>query len=74
LSARGDYLAKSMPGFESDSDDTLHEVLRAHGFDTPGMYTHLTKDQTDLALSLLALEHDALNTLYDDPKEIQRQF
>ena len=74
LSARGDYLAKSMPGYESDSDDTLHEVLRAHGFDTPGMYTHLTKDQTDLALSLLALEHDALNTLYDDPKEIQRQF
>ena len=63
-----------MPGYESDSDDTLHEVLRAHGFDTPGMYTHLTKDQTDLALSLLALEHDALNTLYDDPKEIQRQF
>lgn len=74
LSARGDYLAKSMPGYESDSDDTLHEVLRAHGFDTPGMYTHLTKDQTDLALSLLALEHDALNILYDDPKEIQRQF
>ena len=74
LSARGDYLAKSMPGYESDSDDTLHEVLRAHGFDTPGMYTHLTKDQTDLALALLALEHDALNTLYDDPKEIQRQF
>ena len=74
LSARGDYLAKSMPGYESDSDDTLHEVLRAHGFDTPGMYTHLTKDQTDLALSLLALEHDALNTLYDDLKEIQRQF
>ena len=74
LSARGDYLAKSMSGYESDSDDTLHEVLRAHGFDTPGMYTHLTKDQTDLALSLLALEHDALNTLYDDPKEIQRQF
>lgn len=74
LSARGDYLAKSTPGYESDSDDTLHEVLRAHGFDTPGMYTHLTKDQTDLALSLLALEHDALNTLYDDPKEIQRQF
>ena len=74
LSARGDYLAKSMPGYESDSDDTLHEVLRAHGFDTPGMYTHLTKDQTDLALSLLALEHNALNTLYDDPKEIQRQF
>lgn len=72
--ARGKYAALSTPGFDADSDDILHSVLISHGAgEDLSSYDMLTEDQTNLAYAYLAMDQDALSTMYGSNLELQQQ-